>query len=557
MLDMATELKLPEIVLAEQLLNNCGITEDHKLLIRTALQGDITFDRVAQELINQHPHIHDKHNSQVQRRPFQEGRPGVKPYLWNTQRSTYKTTFKGGKYGSFGKKGSRPLAFHAEGEYAEEYDDGEYDYFEDNDAHVACGYMSQYADETAGYLDPYETGTYAEEHLAFLVDSGLDLEDEDACAKASEITHAENEAYYNRKGATAKGYPGMKAPPFEISGSFTLDEKRARLQSLKARTTCRKCGAVGHWSGDAICPLTKGKGKMTAPRAGASSTSISPGAGRGAVPKENHFKRAAAKSKPCAVYLSLREHQGPSHPTANLAYRTPASPHRQPQDYRRVPPPRSLDEAAASGSTALSPTTTSSWLQCVEDDADMAMLIDSLGNGETHEINPMPLQDGPLALPAPQRHGPTEVTPAPAAERSTAAASSSSLCSHRQTTTKGSNQFYMIRKCKDCGHVLERKQRTAKDNAANMTQVKGCPHHRITWKGSNGFVRVKTCQDCGFQEKFTAKHVYKPPPLNSSSSSMASRVAGGGNATSTDLTAKEALHVVTPSRRPCTSRSPN
>ena len=35
---------------------NSGISDDHKLLIRTAVGEDkITFDKVAAELINQHP----------------------------------------------------------------------------------------------------------------------------------------------------------------------------------------------------------------------------------------------------------------------------------------------------------------------------------------------------------------------------------------------------------------------------------------------------------------------------------------------------------------------
>ena len=36
-----------ELVLAEQLLMNAGISEDHKLLVRTAVGEKFTFERVA------------------------------------------------------------------------------------------------------------------------------------------------------------------------------------------------------------------------------------------------------------------------------------------------------------------------------------------------------------------------------------------------------------------------------------------------------------------------------------------------------------------------------
>ena len=57
LVDLNAELKLPDLILSEQLLNNAGLTHDQKLMIRTAIGGDMQFDRVAQELMAQHPHI--------------------------------------------------------------------------------------------------------------------------------------------------------------------------------------------------------------------------------------------------------------------------------------------------------------------------------------------------------------------------------------------------------------------------------------------------------------------------------------------------------------------
>ena len=58
--DMSSELKLPDLILSEQLLNNAGLTEDQKLMLRTTLSSKMSFDGVAQELVNQHPRIHER-----------------------------------------------------------------------------------------------------------------------------------------------------------------------------------------------------------------------------------------------------------------------------------------------------------------------------------------------------------------------------------------------------------------------------------------------------------------------------------------------------------------
>ena len=48
MIDLDPELKLPETILSEQLLMNASISEDHKLLVRTAIKGDMTWDAVCE-----------------------------------------------------------------------------------------------------------------------------------------------------------------------------------------------------------------------------------------------------------------------------------------------------------------------------------------------------------------------------------------------------------------------------------------------------------------------------------------------------------------------------
>ena len=81
---------------------------------------------------------------------------------------------------------------------------------------------------------------------------------------AQHVMQAEQEAYFAKKGAgKGKGFRQPPARQFQVTGSLSLEERRAKVAALKARTTCRRCGARGHWSGDPTCPHTKGgkKGK--------------------------------------------------------------------------------------------------------------------------------------------------------------------------------------------------------------------------------------------------------------------------------------------------------
>lgn len=55
-----SEIQVSEGILAEQMLQNANITEDQKLMIRTTLGGKLKVDTVADELLNQHPRVHER-----------------------------------------------------------------------------------------------------------------------------------------------------------------------------------------------------------------------------------------------------------------------------------------------------------------------------------------------------------------------------------------------------------------------------------------------------------------------------------------------------------------
>ena len=60
--DLDSEIKLPELLLAEQVLMNVGVTEQHQMMVRTSLSQVISVDGVCNELMNQHGSLHLREN---------------------------------------------------------------------------------------------------------------------------------------------------------------------------------------------------------------------------------------------------------------------------------------------------------------------------------------------------------------------------------------------------------------------------------------------------------------------------------------------------------------
>ena len=105
--DCSEDMKLPDLVLAEQLLACSNLSTDHQLLVRTALKGEVTFDAVADELVAQHGRTHER-----ERRAHHKG--------------------GGAKHGNRGwtttTRSWRPSGYMADGNYdtTEDYEDVEH-----------------------------------------------------------------------------------------------------------------------------------------------------------------------------------------------------------------------------------------------------------------------------------------------------------------------------------------------------------------------------------------------------------------------------------------------
>ena len=202
-------MAVSEGILAEQILQNAGLSEDQKLMIRTTLRGKMEVDLVADELLNQHPRLHER-----ERLPRRH--PGSFKGSWRS---------KG--------KGFHHKAFHVDEEqHYEEPQDWETtpqslagftEVFEEDDEHST--YLS-YEDSDGSDL--------LAEWTAYFIDEGLDMQNEEACALAAEAIQLEHEAYFVRGQAKGNGHGGFSGSrQFEVSGSLSLQENA--FSSSRAR----------------------------------------------------------------------------------------------------------------------------------------------------------------------------------------------------------------------------------------------------------------------------------------------------------------------------------
>ena len=51
----------------------------------------------------------------------------------------------------------------------------------------------------------------------------------------------------------AKGKGKRKGKGKLVKSHLTLEQRRAKLSEIKARSKCMRCGATGHWAGDPAC----------------------------------------------------------------------------------------------------------------------------------------------------------------------------------------------------------------------------------------------------------------------------------------------------------------
>ena len=231
---------------------------------------------VAEELLNQHPRIHERERYQRQM---------GKGYSLGGGKGSWRRPFRGEKayFGDFNEDEPWDSHYSSVAGHTEDYGDDEWHEFE--------GYSSvtreDYEESNDGFM---------EEHVGLLLTDGFVLENDEAGALAAESLQHEWEAFLLKRQAQGKGHKGFSVQRhFDVKGKLSLAKRKARLQQLKkSNTECRKCGQKGHWSGDPQCPKSQGKGGKGTGRSSASSIS-----GKG--------KKGDKGQKPRVVYFAMHQ----------------------------------------------------------------------------------------------------------------------------------------------------------------------------------------------------------------------------------------------------------
>ena len=319
-------LKVPEAILAEQVLTNSGISYDQQLMVRTMLQGKLTVESVSEELVAQHPQLHERE------RFSRQSKGGGKGWKSRSKSGGYRS-FHGGFHAetvddeAWEWSSQTPTGFSA-------VDDGEWDYVDDELYTGGAGYVSEY-----DMTEETDDEAFLVMNFALLSESGFDMNNEEACALAAESLQLENEAYMLRTQGKGKGHGGFQQQrQFDISGQVSFQERKARLAQLKAKTECRRCGMKGHWSGDAACPKAPRRGSNS-PKKGSHHSSPSSKSGS---------KGKSSNNKPRVVYFSMTNTDpGPKEGCGLMALEFTGA---------CIPPPSSLDAAGVttSGTTGTS-----------------------------------------------------------------------------------------------------------------------------------------------------------------------------------------------------------
>ena len=555
------KIQVSEELLAEMLLQGSGLSSDQQLMVRTILGGTMTVESVGDELLNQHPKIHEKEKKFHHR----DGRQHFRGKGWQ---------HRGKGYFSHSLEEDEPA-------------DGEWD----NQSQSLAGFTEQieteetYEDESyAAFSDENDFDALMAEHVAMHLDSGLDMSNDEACNLAAEAIQLEAEAYFVRSHAKGKGHHGFPPKQFEVSGQLSLQEKRARLQQLKSRTECKRCGQRGHWSGDAICPKSGGKGdgkfKRSAPSPSSNSSATTASKG----------KKGKGNPKTRVVYFSMHDDsKNPGgnechmavHGATSPAPSTAQSPSRPPASStpQRMPTlPRMPGSPGMSSSTA-APAMNASNVQALYDmgwNADQVldfylrsqqhlqalppsmhepghpattatpdlggmMMQPALTDPRVFAPTQVPAQhfdlstpvhvpeqflsevfqnlavmeiedeglpefeetETPPTLPEPMPPAMSLTPPTPTATFSTPPSTRQLACKHENVTKKGTNGYFLRETCLDCGLLLKHEKRTAAltTTPTSTSGNSSCQHHRITWRGSNGFGWRNTSLDCGKNTK--------------------------------------------------------
>ena len=248
-------IELSEPMKVELLLELSGLSRQEIIVIKACDSDAKSFESVAATLVEQYSGVH-----------LREGRSLGQPNLRNSghlqtrsgRPSGYRPKGKGKTYKAY------TAAWYEEDVCYEEDQDQEEDYNEASypalDEEPAPGYPENPEGDGEEYED-YELS----ESEAIAINCLEELEESSEAGHAVQLQLAAHAAFGKAKGkGKGKSKKGKgKGKGKVVRSHLTLEQRREKLKSLKAKSKCMRCGALGHWAGDPECkfPTSQGGGK--------------------------------------------------------------------------------------------------------------------------------------------------------------------------------------------------------------------------------------------------------------------------------------------------------
>ena len=250
-------IELSEPMRVELLLELSGLSRQEIIVIKACAPDAKSFESVAATLVEQYSGVH-----------LREGRSLGQPNLRNSGNLQSKSSRPSG-YRPKGK-GKTYRAYTADAWY-EEDPTYEEDQEQEEDFHEAS-YQVFDEDTAPGYLeDPEGDGEDYEDYElseseAIALNCLEELEESSEAGHAVQLQLAAHAAFGKAKGkGKGKSKKGKgKGKGKVVRSHLTLEQRRDKLKSLKAKSKCMRCGALGHWAGDPECKFPSqggGKGK--------------------------------------------------------------------------------------------------------------------------------------------------------------------------------------------------------------------------------------------------------------------------------------------------------
>ena len=250
-------IELSEPMRVELLLELSGLSRQEIIVIKACAPDARSFESVAATLVEQYSGVH-----------LREGRSLGQPNLRNSgnlqskssRPSGYRPKGKGKTYRAYTADAwyEEDPIYEEDQEQEEDFHEASYQVFDED---TAPGYPEDPEGDGEDYED-YELS----ESEAIALNCLEELEESSEAGHAVQLQLAAHAAFGKAKGkGKGKSKKGKgKGKGKVVRSHLTLEQRRDKLKSLKAKSKCMRCGALGHWAGDPECKFPSqggGKGK--------------------------------------------------------------------------------------------------------------------------------------------------------------------------------------------------------------------------------------------------------------------------------------------------------